>query len=84
MSPERNEGCVWVVARKKRLQRRAGIASYLVHVVSAGCGSSPSLIFGRKTGMWVAAEESPLLLMLCSPLLCRRIVWWQPCGVDLK
>jgi hypothetical protein len=52
---------VWVVVRKEVYRRRASIASYLVHVVSAGCGSSPCLNNERKTGMWVAVEESPLL-----------------------
>ena len=52
-----------MVVRKEVYRRRAGIASYLVHVVSAGCGSSPCLNNERKTGMWVAVEESPPLCM---------------------
>lgn len=68
---------VWVVVRKEVYRRRASIASYLVHVVSAGCGSSSCLNNGRKTGMWVAVEESPpvisaFLCQLYSRLFCYR------------
>ena len=52
-----------MVVRKEVYRWQAGIASYLIHVVFAGCSSLPCLNNERNTGMWVVVEESPPLCM---------------------